>query len=872
MDLLLQTKLGAPVIRDRLVTRSRLLLRLEDGLQREGEFLRKLTLVSAPAGYGKTTLVAGWMRTVSRPFTWLSLDETDNDPLRFLAYLVAAVNKMGVGQSTNQVLRSSQPPPAEAVISILLNEITASQQMFYLVLDDYHTIHAPQIHKVVSFFLEHQPACIHLILITREDPLLPIPRLRSQGRVLEIRQEDLRFTADEENHFLCDVMNLDLSLEEMAVLEQRTEGWIAGLQLAALAMQGISSQGSTAMRDFIQEFAGSSRFVIDYLITEVFQQQPGSIQEFLLNTAILQRMTGELCDILTGQSGSQALLEHLEQSNLFIIPLDQDRVWYRYHHLFLEFLRHRLRTQFSAKLPELHLSASRWFEANGYLAEAIQHAIAAASWERAGSLIEQAKDAMLRHGEIATLLGWYRSLPEVFIHSKPDLCLGYAWPLLLSSQPDLAESLLISAEPMIAEGSTIQGDFFALQAYLARVRGDHAAVIKASEQALPLLTPTNPAARGTLAVNLGIAYWHCGRLDDTEKIMAEVQYSAAQSGNLYAVLTARFFRARVLASRGLLHQAEAQYQQLIRESGQTPITALLHYDLCILDIEWDHLEAAEQHSRLGMELSAQTANPEFLSSGHMLKALIHLARQNFPAALAEADQAYELAREYPPSVRARSEALYVRIMLAMGNIQKAVRWAEQMPPIGDVHPLYRYLDLTHPRLLIALGKKEEARELLAKGCQVARENGWGYGLVAGLSLQALVASTSDEAITLISEALHLAQPENYLGTFLDAGSGLVPLLQEAARRGYQPAYAGHLIAEINAHGGFVSIPGLPEPLSEREIEVLRLVVAGFSNREIARQLVITLGTAKTHIHNICGKLGANNRMQVAIKAKEMNLV
>lgn len=881
MDLLLQTKLAAPVIRDRLVARARLFQRLEEGLLQEAAFQRRLTLVAAPAGYGKTTLVAGWLRQAGRPFAWLSLDETDNDPSRFLAYLLAALRPLGVGGAAGQALQSPQPPPVEAVLSILLNEISQGRP-FTLVLDDYHCIHTAQIHQMLAFFLDHAPPAAHLVVITREDPLLPVPRLRARGQALEIRQEDLRFTAEETGAFLREVMDLGLDAQDVAALEQRTEGWVAGLQLAALAVQGYAARRNAGgdgagTHDFIRAFAGSSRFVIDYLFAEVFQQQPAGIQEFLLKTAVLERMCGPLCDELTGQGGSQSLLEHLEQANLFIIPLDQEGEWFRYHHLFAGFLRHRLRTQSAQEVPALHQAAGRWLAANGWLTEAVEHALLAPDWELAGALIEQARDGLLRRGEIVTLLGWYRLLPEALLRSRPVWCLGYAWPLLLSGHLDLAEALLKSAEPMLVEGSPDQGNFYALHAYLARSRGDHDAVIPASEKALALLGQVHPAIRGTLALNLGIAYWHSGRLDETERTMAEVQREAAQTNNRYALLTAGFFRARTLACRGLLRQSEPLLKQVAQDGGQSPIAALAHYDLCTLYIEWDRLEEAEQRLEQGMALSAQMNNAEFMNSGHILRAMVHLARGDYAAALAEAGQAHELARGYPVGVQARSEALHVQVCLAMGDVAQAAQWAEQKQAAADAHPLYRFLDLTRPRLLIAQGKKEEAQELLDAGIQAARERGWGYGLAAALALRALAGG--EAGVELLDEALRMAEPQGFLRTFLDAGPGLAPLLREAARRGACPEYAGRILAKSGAGLGTgtettapAALSSLVEPLSERELEVLRLVAAGLSNREIARQLYVTPGTAKTHIHHICGKLAVRNRTEAAMRAKELGLV
>lgn len=865
MDILLKTKLAPPIIRDSLVTRTRLYQRLDDGLQNPNGFQRKLTLVAAPAGYGKTTLVAGWLAASGQPFAWLSLDAADNDPNRFLAYLVKAVSQVVPGLAAWQMLQSPQPLPWEAVLPVLLNEI-ASSPPFSLVMDDYHAIHTPQIHKMLAFFLDHQPASVHLVLASREDPPLPIPRLRARGQALEVRQNDLRFSPEESGAFLRQVMKLELSYQDVAALERRTEGWVAGLQLAALSISG-----SADPHGFIQAFAGSSRHVIDYLVSEVFEQQPGEVQEFLLKTSVLERMTAGLCDEVTGRQDSQALLEHLEQANLFILPLDEEREWYRYHHLFAEFLRHHLQARPGYDAARLHQAASRWYAQHDQTGDAIEHALAAADWAQAAALTGHATDAMLRAGQIVTLLGWYGRLPEPVLRSNTALCLAYAWPLILSSQVEKADAVLAWAEPSIRPGTLDEGNLYAAHAYLARSRGDHAAVIHASERALDLLEKANPSVASTLSVNLGIAYWHQGMLDETEQIMSVAQRDALQTGNRYGALTAWFFRIRAQASRGLLRQAESQYQQFIHEHGRTPIAALAHYDLATIYLEWNLLEEAERYLEQGMAISAQTDNTEFLSSGHLLRAFINLARGLPRAAQEEIERAASLASGVPGGGQARAAAAQALAALALGDIDRAALLTDQVLKGVDAHPLYRFLDLTHPRVLMARGEKAAAFELLAHGCETARRHGWGYGLVAALVLQSLAARTQDEALASISEALRLAEPEGYLRTFLDAGASLAPLLREVAHRGVCPHYAGNILAGISA-AAQPSVPGLVEPLSGRELEVLRLMSAGLSNREIAQTLVVTPGTIKTHIHNICAKLEAHNRTEAAARARELNLV
>lgn len=863
MDILLKTKLAPPIIRDSLVTRTRLYQRLDDGLQTPNGFQRKLTLVAAPAGSGKTTLVAGWLAASGQPFAWLSLDAADNDPNRFLAYLVKAASQFAPGAAAWQMLQSPQPLPWEAVLPVLLNEIAASPP-FSLVLDDYHAIHTPQIHKLLEFFLDHQPASVHLVLASREDPPLPIPRLRARGQALEIRQNDLRFSPEESGAFLRQVMKLELSYQDVAALERRTEGWVAGLQLAALSISG-----SADPHGFIQAFAGSSRHVIDYLVSEVFEQQPGEVQEFLLKTSVLERMTAGLCDEVTGRQDSQALLEHLELANLFILPLDEEREWYRYHHLFAEFLRHHLRTRPGYSSASLHQAASRWYARHDLIGDAIEHALAAPDWAQAAALTGQATDAMLRAGQIVTLLGWYGRLPEPVLRSNTALCLAYAWPLILSSQMEKADAVLGWAEPSIRPGTLDEGNLYAARAYLARSRGDHAAVIHASERALDLLQEANPSVASTLSVNLGIAYWHKGMLDETEQVMSGAQRDALQTGNRYGALTAWFFRVRALASRGRLRQAEAQYQQIIREHGRTPIAALAYYDLATISLEWNRLEEAAQYLEQGMTISAQTANAEFLSSGHLLRALISLARGNPRAAQEDIARASSPAG-VPGGGQARAAAARVLAALALGDLDQAARAADETPAGVDAHPLYRFLDLTHPRLLLARGEKAAASALLERGCEDARRQGWGYGLIAALVLRSLAARAAEDAVEYLSDALRLAEPDGYLRTFVDAGEQLAPVVREAARRGVCPGYAGHILAVMGA-ASLVTAAGLVEPLSARELEVLRLVSAGLSNREIARALTVTPGTVKTHIHNICAKLEVRNRTEAAARARELKL-
>lgn len=903
IDPLLSTKLFMPLLRGGLVPRARLLDRLGGKLWQAGGFSRKLTLVSAPAGYGKTTLVVEWLSNfrfsivdfglgdppiqnpkpkTQNPVAWLSLDESDNDPARFMAYLLAALQQVQpeFGESTRALLQLPQPPSEAVILTTLLNELAAIPAPFVLALDDYHAIHTPAIHAQLTFILDHQPPYMHMVLITREDPLLPIPRLRARGQAMEIRQDELQFTTPETVDFLGRVMGLALSSEEIAALERRTEGWIAGLQLAAIAMQSpLSMRGHDDLSGFVQAFTGSSRFILDYLIEEVFDRQTPEVKDFLLETSILERLSGPLCDAVTEKTNSQELLEALEQANLFIVSLDQSRTWYRYHHLFAELLRHRLRTSEMHEEALLHRRASRWLETGGYLTDAVQHALAAQDWATAARLIGQASDGMLRRGEIATLLGWFGKLPREVAGADPRLCMVYAWAALLASQLDLAGQLLEHAEGLAQPGTHFLGQVAAAQAYLARSLGDNPRLIEKSRQALSLLPETDLTTRGLVAINLGLAYWHEGRLEEAEPVLLEAREASGRVSNHFVVLTAQVFLARTLAARGKLRQAEAMCRKIIQEGGNVPILALAYYDLYTIYYEWNDLQKAEEHLQHGMELSLRSGNMEFQNAGHIYQALLRLAQGDPAGALAAVEQSHALARDLAPAVRARSAACHVRLALALGDLETAQRWGEQLAGNADAHSFYRFLGLARPLLLIAMGEKAAAAGQLAACYATASHAGWGYAAIAVRVLQSLAAPNPEAAVEFLSDALKLAQPEGYLRTFVEAGEPLILLLQEAARRGVHPEYVGQILAaregerRTRSHRPiFPANAALVEPLSGRELEVLRLVTAGLSNREIAAQLFISPGTAKTHIHNIFGKLGARNRMETVIKAKELGLV
>jgi LuxR family maltose regulon positive regulatory protein len=866
-SLLLSTKFNIPPLRSGLVSRPHLVERMRTGLLHQGKFERRLTLISAPAGYGKTTLTVEGIKRIGLPIAWLSLDEADNDPRRFIIYLVAALQQVNenIGQAARAMLQSPQPPPDELMLTSLVNEIAAVPQLFNLVLDDYHVIHTPIIHQQLAFFLEHQPENLHLFITTREDPLLPISRLRARGQMLEIRQDDLRFTETETAEFLKTAMGLDLLPDQIIALERRTEGWIVGLQLAALSMRGRGDLSS-----FIQAFTGSSRFILDYLIEEVFERQPPDVKDFLLKTSILERLSGPLCDAVAERTNdSQGMLEMLEQSNLFIVPLDQTRSWYRYHRLFAELLRHRLQV---SKLPEneLHQRASTWFESNEFPSDAIGHSLAAQDWKHATDLIVKNSTEMLKRGEVLTVIHWFQKLPEGLLLSDPALCFEYCWPLLLANQYDAAAPLLERVERAAKDTPAFLGEVYAAQAYHARGQGDHERMVERSQRALSLLPKSSVNSRGIVAMNLGLAYWHMGQMWAAAEVLAEAREAGQATGNHYAALTALIFQGRVLAVRGELHHAAKYFERAIQQGNEIPINALAFMDLATLCYEWNELDACDVNLQKAIALCQRSQNYEFLVGSLMIQSCLRVAQGNLSGAEEALEQAWELVRsgKIPTGTAERMDAAQVRLLLAKG--ERVGEWEKNLTEKVDCHPFYRFLGVIKAKTM----PDAHARAYLAGLGETAQTNEWIYGLIAVRVIQASLAESQEEALSFLVEALRLAEGGGFIRSFVEGREKLVPLLQEAMRCGIASAYARRILDVMTGKVGITGagMGSLVEALSDRELEVLKLVTAGMSNREIAEQLFISPGTAKTHIHNLCGKLGVRNRTEAAMKAKELDLV
>lgn len=833
---------------------------------------KKLTLVSASAGYGKTTLIAEWLGGFSVKSAWLSLEKADNDPVRFLAYLIAALQLVDehIGVNTRAMLQSPQPLPPEVVLTALINEIAVVNIPFVLVLDDYHVIEALPIHTQLDFLVEHQPPQMHLVLVTREDPPLPLARLRARGQMVEIRQDDLRFSLDESADFLQRVMELDLSVDDIAALELRTEGWVAGLQLAALSMQGRAD-----LPGFVRAFTGSSHYVLDYLIEEVFERQPAEVQDFLLRTSILERLSGSLCDAVADRAGSSLLLDRLEHANLFIVPLDQSRTWYRYHRLFAELLRQRLQSAGTPAENELHRRASGWFATEGFLPEAIDHALAASDWDAAARLISSIAENMLRFGELATLLKWIKALPDDCICKLPQLCRDYGWALSLTGQLDVADPYLQRAEAAAQGDDALLGTILVAQAYNLRMRGDDDRAIERARRALSILPAKDYLSRGLVALTLGLIHWNRGNFQEAEQAFVEVDRAAQQSHNHYARMTALTYLAIVQAVYGHLHRAAELCQELIKLGASKPPVAPAYIELGAILYEWNDLGEAERRLQFGIELSQHSGNLAFLSEGLRTLAVLQQAHGEADAAqstLQRSDQ-FISERQVTPFTRLRHAACHVQLALAQNDLESAAYWAGLVTEPADSSLLYPRLNLAPSRLLLRRGDKSQAAEKLKELYETASRAGWGSGVIEVRTLQALAASEPADALYFLGDALHKAQSEGFVRTFVDKGEPLKALLERLKSQGGE--LKGYILSLLSAFGeaaGATVPQPFIEPLSGRELEVLRLLAEGLSNGEIAQRLIVSVGTVKTHVHSIIEKLGVSNRTQAVARSRELALL
>jgi len=854
-----------------MVARPRLLERLNQGLY------ARLTLLSAPAGFGKTTLLSAWLAEFPSSAAWVSLDAGDNDPVHFLNYLIGALQTIepGVGEAARQVLRSPQPPSIESVLTLLINELCKLTEDVVAVLDDYHVIDTPAVHDVITFLLEHlppPPAGMHLVIATRVDPPLPLASLRASGHLFEIREADLRFTTEEAVAFLNQTMGLRLSLEDIAALEARTEGWVAGLQLAGLSLRGLA-HGDVA--GFIESFAGSHRYIVDYLVEEVLSRQPEEVQSFLLQTSILDRMNGPLCDALTQRTDGQAMLERLEKANLFLVRLDERRRWYRYHHLLSDLMRQQLRTSEPSLVLDLHRRASRWHEQNGDSDESIQHALAAKDWMRAASLMDEVSYEAWLNGEIVKLQGWVKALPESVSLMYPRLSIYYSWAAVLTGRYDESEKVLSQTESVIQGNPMLHVDWLAVQVFLARARGQHARAIALAQQVLDLPETGNIVSRGLLMLGLTVACWDIGRIQETIAAGEESVRLAEQAENWHARAIMLSFLGLAQAALGNLRLAFQTYQQAIREQPGVPNWTgggFAHACLAALYYEWDELDRALECARAGLEYSQLTGHSEIQMNCHRQLAFIYQALGDVQKVQGVLDQAAQVIREHHLPRLWGPE--HVQIALAQDDLDSALYWIEQVQGEYGASIHYPALPLERAKLALAQDDKAGAAAILAERYRTAAAAGIRYAQIEIRILQALAATDDEQALVYLAEALTMAESEGHVRIFVDQGKALVPLLRRAAHRGIAPGYVARLLSAMADKPGASPSLAQPliEPLSERETEVLQLLAAGQSNQAIAAELVLSVGTVKAHNSNIYGKLGVRNRTQAVARARELNLL
>ncbi len=889
---LLTTKLTVPAVRPKLVPRVWLLKRLTEGLH------RKLTLISAPAGFGKTTLLSTWVgedgaHACPRPVAWLSLDVGDNDPVRFLTYLTEALSRLSDFPCPSSDFPDSVAS-SEDYLTGLINRIGAMPLPAVLVLDDVHLLEAASVFDSLAFLLEYLPSSLHVVLSSRADPPLPIARYRAQGQLTEIRQADLRFTHEEAITFLTQVMGLALTIEDVSALEARTEGWIAGLQMAA-----VSLQHQDDLSRFVQAFAGSHRYVMDYLMEEVLQRQTPEIQRFLLHTSILELLTASLCDAVyperyQGHTGAQSILEYLEQSNLFVVPLDDDRSRYRYHRLFADLLRRQLSQRYPDLIPELHLRASTWYEGQGLLPESIEHAVAARAFDRAAALVEQVSDSLLMRSEVSTLRRWLDALPEMTLAQWPGLCACHAWLLLIGGEP------LRDVETRVAvmeRSECTSGRIQAVRALIALFQGQIASALRYIKTARTTLTEED-------GFWYSITQWFWGLLTMSEhevrredaRPLERLLQPHLNSQNVLLAVMGLCNLGELRIKQGRLREADALFARALAQAADArgeplPIAGAPMIWLGELARERNDLASAEHSLTQGIELINDWGRIAAFD-GYLALARVRYAQGDTTAAHKTLDKAANLAVTFDATeMDDHTVAMYrARIAALEGDCGVVTHWVRSrgldlLDPddlrLDETIPLHlrKYELSVFGLALILEGRPREALNLLAPLLNfVAAKGRWRLGIEA-LALQAVAYSMmgeSDQALTCLDHAMARAEPEGYLRLFLELGEPMAKLLYKACRQGRHPAYAGHLLAAFSEPPDSVPRSRLAdpliEPLSERELEVLGAIAEGLTNQEIAQRLYISERTVKWHASNLYGKLQVSNRTEATAKARMLGIL
>jgi LuxR family maltose regulon positive regulatory protein len=904
---LLETKFYVPRARRDLVPRPRLAERLDRGSA------SKLTLVSAPAGFGKTTLLTAWLAAgpaaaADRRVAWLSLDRGDNNLASFWAYVIAALRTAapGVGENALALLQAPGPQSIETALTTLLNDLSTVAGDIVLVLDDYHVIDAREVQDEMAFLIDHMPAGLRVVIVGRADPALPLARWRARGELVEIRAVELRFTLDEAATYLGETMGLMLTAQDVAALEGRTEGWIAALQLAALSMQGRQD-----VAGFISGFAGDDRYVVDYLVEEVLHRQPDRVQAFLLQTCILGRLSGPLCDAVTGQGGGKAMLEALDRGNLFLVPLDDRRQWYRYHHLFADVLQARLLDEQPDQVPGLHLRASAWFQRNGEQSVAIGHALAAGDFHRAAELIELALTAMSQTRQEGTVRGWLEVIPDEVIRVRPVLSLGFAWALLSVGEFDGVEDRLRDAERWLPaatdagagspawpagmvvaneeEYRRLPGTIETYRAALALARGDQPAAIRHARRAFELAPEGQHRWRAAAAGLMAIAVWGSGDLEGAYSAWAECVAGLRRAGHIADIFGCAIAMADIRITQGHLGEAMHTYERALQGAAEQegPVlrgTADMYVGMSEVYLERGDLRAATQRLLQSQELGEQNGLPQNRYRWRAAMARIRQAEGDLAGALDllnEAERWY--VGDFFPDVRPVA-ALKARAWVAQGNLGEALGWAREQGLSADDELSYlrEFEHITLARILLARAQPERAEHsvhevirLLERLLLAAEEGGRTGRVIEILVLQALAHQMRRDipaAAGRLERALTLAEPEGYIRVFIDEGPPMAALLRAAAKQGPARAYARRLLASMSEPGPGRSVAqALIDPLSDRELDVLRLLGSELDGPAIARELMVSLNTVRTHTKNIYAKLAVTNRRAAIRRAAELGL-
>jgi LuxR family maltose regulon positive regulatory protein len=897
---ILTTKLYIPPPGTNLVSRSRLIETLNQGLA------RNLTVISAPAGFGKTTLLSDWLYTKDEggkmkgekenlhpsKVAWLSLDESDNDPAEFLTYVIAACQQIDtdIGRDILTTLQTSAASPTETMLVMLINDIARAGQDFILVLDDYHVIKEPAVHHALNFLLNHFPPGMHLVIAGRVDPPLQLSRLRVRGEITEIRADDLRFNATEAENFFNDLLNLNLSTADIAALDSRTEGWIASLQLAALSLQDRADR-----HEFVEAFSGSHRYVIDYLVEEVMADQPEELRRFLRQTSILDRFCAPLCDAILQISSSRQILQQFEADNLFLIPLDDERRWYRYHHLFADFLQQQLRLQDPERVSTLHRRAGRWFEAEGLVNDAVHHFLAAAEYGQVVRLLEEHSMPTILQGHVRLVEGWLKALPPQWQIVGPRTSLAFAWMLLLRGQYSEVAGHLENVENLITQQAEvndqldtadIQCEILALRAVLISLQTNPLEGIKLARQAVDMAPADNVYLQGLTYFSLGTTYNYAGQVVPAMEAYQQAIPLCQASNNRVATVLCSTNLTMLAYTRGQLHLAADVCRQVLDAMGRerTPALGAVYSSLGIIHYEWNQLDAAYDYLQQGLAWGRLVGHPAALSFCLINLSRVLQAQGKIKEAAGTLQEAVDILKDGTPAwVTPEVVGRQVEFALAHGDTNAAESILQQSGVSLDdeVDFAVEVVQLAWVRWLAAQGRDQESLALarrLQKSAEAGERTGRLIQVLVQIALLNFAQNEFDSALEALNRALNLAQPAGYIRTFVDAGKPMANLLQKMKNKDEGlNTYVTELLKAFDSDDA-LSRPSAPvsqpliEPLSDRELEILHLMAAGLSNPEIGQQLVITPGTVKVHVHNIYGKLGVSGRVKAVAKAKELNLL